>query len=468
MPLSRAPRAARSADRGGIFYGWVIVGSFFLFNALGQASGTLNFGLFVIPISEELGLSRQMIGWAQTARLWAGGLSGIVIGRWLDRHGPRVPVLVAGVAAVAGLLILSRAQSAGMLFGVLLALGASGWTAPGGGALIATVPVSKWFVRLRGRATGIVQLGLGVGGALLLPLTQSLIGSHGWRSALVTLAWLSAAVLPLTVLLRRQPGDLGLLPDGGPPRRRRSSAAGASRRRAPPADDDPRWTLAAAIRTAAMWKLTGAFAILGFLLGAASVHRVPHWVELGFSPATVSYAFGIDAAVATVTALAAGFVVERLAVRFVGAISCVLFCAAIALMTVGQAWLPLAARLRHRVRCRDRAESGGAGGDLGAVLRLALRRHDPWGGAADHGVGGRVRRAAGRFAARRDGNVPRLVDDRGGAERGVRGIAVERTAAAAAAATRRWVTAGGHPPRGPSDARNARSTGCRLARCAPQ
>ena len=230
MPLSRAPRAARSADSGGIFYGWVIVGSMFLFNALGQASGTLNFGLFVIPISEELGLSRQTIGWAQTARLWAGGLSGIVIGRWLDRRGPRVPVLVAGVAAVAGLLILSRAQSAGMLFGVLLALGASGWTAPGGGALIATVPVSKWFVRLRGRATGIVQLGLGVGGALLLPLTQSLIGRHGWRSALVTLAWLSAAVLPLIVLLRRQPGDLGLLPDGGPPRRRRSSAAGASQR----------------------------------------------------------------------------------------------------------------------------------------------------------------------------------------------------------------------------------------------
>ena len=45
-----------------------------------------------------------------------------------------------------------------------------------------------------------------------------------------------------------------------------------------------------------MWKLTATFAILAFLLGAASVHRVPHWVELGFSPATVSYAFGIDAA----------------------------------------------------------------------------------------------------------------------------------------------------------------------------
>ena len=321
-----------------------MVGAFFVFNALGQASGTLNFGLFVIPISDELGMSRQMIGWAQTARMWAGGLSGIVIGRWLDRYGPRGPVLVAAVVAVGGLLILSRAQTAAVLFGVLLALGASGWTAPGGGALIATVPVAKWFVRLRGRATGIVQLGLGVGGALLLPLTQALIGRYGWRAALVTLAWLSAAVVPLIVLLRRQPGDLGLLPDGGPPRRRaarRHDAEHLEPRNAAPADDDPRWTLAAAARTTAMWQLAAAFASLAFMLGAASVHRVPHWVELGFSPATVSYAFGIDAAVAMATALAAGFVVERLAVRFVGAISCTLFCMSLSLMLVGQAWPPL-------------------------------------------------------------------------------------------------------------------------------
>ncbi len=311
---------------------------------LGQASGTLNFGLFVIPISDELGMSRQMIGWAQTARMWAGGLSGIVIGRWLDRHGPRGPVLVAAVAAVGGLLILSRAQSPAVLFGVLLALGASGWTAPGGGALIATVPVSKWFVRLRGRATGIVQLGLGVGGALLLPLTQVLIDRHGWRSALVTLAWLSAAVVPLVVLLRRQPGDLGLAPDGGPPRRRAPRKDGAAvqvPRAAPPADDDPRWTMAGAARTTAMWQLTAAFASLAFMLGAASVHRVPHWVELGFSPATVSVAFGVDATVAMATALAGGFVVERLAARFVGAISGTLFCVALSLMLIGRAWPPV-------------------------------------------------------------------------------------------------------------------------------
>ena len=331
---------------GGLYYGWVIVGALFLFNLGGQASGTLNFGLFVIPISDELGMSRQMIGWAQTVRLWAGGLSALLIGRWLDRHGPRGPVLVAVAVATGGLLVLSRAQSSATLFAVLLALGASGWTAPGGGALIATVPVAKWFVRMRGRATGIVQIGLGVGGAVLLPLSQWLIDNRGWRGALVTLAWLSAVIAPLVLLLRRQPGDLGLLPDGGAPRRARAPAApgapgGTRRAPAAGADDEARWTLATAARTAAMWKLTAAFAVLGVLLGAASVHRVPHWVELGFSPATVSYAFGVDAATALLAALTAGFVVERLPVRAVGAAACMLFCASLALMIGGRAWPPL-------------------------------------------------------------------------------------------------------------------------------
>ena len=336
----KKPGAA--APHGGrLYYGWVIVGTFFLLNVAGQASGTLNFGLFVIPISEELGLSRQTIGWAQTGRLWAGGLSGIALGWWLDRFGPRVPVLAAIVIATAGLLVLARVQSAAALFGVLLALGASGWTGAGGSALFATVPVAKWFIRLRGRATGMVQLGLGVGGALLLPLTQALISNRGWRAALVTLAWLSAAMLPLVLLLRRQPGDLGLEPDGGPPRPRRTKPAPSAGGRAPRPAAEHAWTLRGAARSATMWQLTAAFAILGGLLGAASVHRVPHWVELGFSPATVSFAFGIDAATATVSALVAGFVVERLPVRVVGAVSCSLFCAALLLMVIGQAWLPL-------------------------------------------------------------------------------------------------------------------------------
>ena len=397
------------------YYGWVIVAAFFVLNAAGQASGTLNFGFFVIPMAEELGLSRQAIGWAQTMRLWASGLSGILIGRWLDRHGPRGPMLLAIVVATGGLLLLARAESPAVLFGVLLALGITGWTAPAGGALIATVPVSKWFIRQRGRATGIVQLGLGVGGAVFVALTQALISTRGWRSAWVTLAWLSAATVPLILLLRRQPGDMGLEPDGGPPGRGpRAGARRAAATSTPDPSEPVQWTLKAAIRTASLWKLSAAFAILGFLLGAASVHRIPHWIELGFHPATVSLAFSMDAGAATIMALAAGFVVERLDARIVGLVSCLCFCVAVALMAVAQMWAPAAmdaavVGLHAAVRLRSRPLHGRPGGDLGAVLRLAVRGHDPRRGAAVHLPGQRPGRTVRRCAARRVRELPQLV-----------------------------------------------------------
>ena len=308
-----------------LYYGWVIVASFFVFNIVGQASGTLNFGFFVIPMAEELGLSRQGIGWAQTMRLWASGFSGILIGRWLDRHGPRGPMLLAIVVTTSGLLLLSRAQSPIVLLGVLLGLGITGWTAPAGGALIATVPVSKWFIRLRGRAVGIVQLGLGIGAALLVPISQALISNRGWRSAWVTLSWLSALALPLVFLMRRQPSDMGLNPDG-------ETAI----------SDQKNWnTKLSASSRSSPWTLGGSLAIMAFLLGAASVHRIPHWIELGFHPSTVSLAVSLDAVGATIMALTAGFVVERLDARIVGTASCISFCFAVALMAVGQAWTPL-------------------------------------------------------------------------------------------------------------------------------
>lgn len=326
--------AARS---GRLYYGWVIVASFFVLNIAGQASGTLNFGLFVIPMAEELGLSRQAIGWAQTMRLWASGLSGILIGRWLDRYGPRGPMLLAIIVATCGLLILARTKTPAVLFGVLFALGLTGWTAPAGGALIATVPVSKWFVRLRGRAVGVVQIGLGVGGALLVPITQTLISNRGWQSAWITLAWVSAATLPLVFLLRRQPSDMGLKPDGETSRsdQRNANTELSEQRSAPP------WNLPEAVRTSSLWKLSASLAIIAFLLGASSVHRIPHWIELGFRPDTVSLAFSLDAIAAAIMALVAGFTVERIDARLVGTASCVSFCLAVALMAIGQPWAPL-------------------------------------------------------------------------------------------------------------------------------
>ncbi len=69
------------------FYGWVIVGVMAVSTAGSMAKGTLNFGLFVKPIGDDLGIGRAYFGWAQTARRGASTLSSPVAGPLIDHFG---------------------------------------------------------------------------------------------------------------------------------------------------------------------------------------------------------------------------------------------------------------------------------------------------------------------------------------------------------------------------------------------
>ncbi|MBI4233533.1 MAG: MFS transporter, partial [Chloroflexi bacterium] len=271
-----------------VFYGWVVVATLCAVNVAIQATGTLNFGLFVLPMGTELGMSRSLIGWAQTARSLAGGVSSFNLGRLLDQHGARFLVAAAALVTGLGLVGLGFIHEVWQLFLLFALVGLVGLSAPGG--LLTSVPVAKWFVRQRGRAMSVATVGFGVGAVAFLPITQLLIAGLGWRGAWVVLGIVSTAIIvPLSLLfLRRQPEDMGLAPDGEATPR----TVGAHS----PRQEEPAWTAGEALRTATLWKLTLAFMLVGFGMGGAGVHRIPYWVERGFNPQLVSYSFAADAA----------------------------------------------------------------------------------------------------------------------------------------------------------------------------
>ena len=77
-----------TTNRPRVYYGWAIVAaigtlSIVLANMVGA-----NIGVFVTPMSDDLGVGRSIFGWAFTVRMVGFGLSGLVIGRLLDRFGP--------------------------------------------------------------------------------------------------------------------------------------------------------------------------------------------------------------------------------------------------------------------------------------------------------------------------------------------------------------------------------------------
>ncbi|MFC1535094.1 MFS transporter [Thermodesulfobacteriota bacterium] len=297
-----------------IFYGWIIVATLFVVNFAIQGTGMLNMGLFIIPMCNDMGISRGLFGWLATSRNLSGGVSGFFIGRLLDRFGPRV--LIPCSALVTGICVMGYGVSNHIVYLFLLfsITGISGLATAGGG-ILTTVPVAKWFVRRRGLAMGLSTLGMGVGAVTFVPVTQFLINSFGWRKAWITLAIISMSlIIPFALgFLRRQPEDMGLLPDGVFDQSENKVTHDQSNER-----DEDVWTVREAIRTRAFWLLNAAWVLWGIATGG-SIHRMPYWIELGFDAKLVSFVFTIDAVCFTLMILGSGILLDRFPPRFIQA-----------------------------------------------------------------------------------------------------------------------------------------------------
>ena len=63
------------------FYGWVIVGVMAVVAAITPSLATLNFGLFIKPMGNELGIGRSIFGWAMTARQVGSAIASPIVGQ---------------------------------------------------------------------------------------------------------------------------------------------------------------------------------------------------------------------------------------------------------------------------------------------------------------------------------------------------------------------------------------------------
>ncbi len=295
-----------------IFYGWIIIAAMSFINFAIQAAGLFNMGLFIIPMCRDIGISRGMFGWLVTSRSLAGGVSTYLLGRLVDRFGARgllpLSALVTGLCMIG----IGLSDHVKYLFPLFMVIGFGGLAAGGGGILTA-VPVAKWFIRKRGLAIGIATLGTGLGAVFFVPFTQFFIEHLGWRKAWFILATvLMSLIIPIASLaVRRQPEDLGLLPDGD------------TKEREVPQDpsimkEETVWTVREAMGTRAFWLLNSAMLLWGMANGG-SVHRMAFWMEEGFDAQLVSFVFTIDAVGFSVMILASGILLDRFTPRFIPA-----------------------------------------------------------------------------------------------------------------------------------------------------
>ena len=212
---SRSVSVVRMMPRGRPYYGWVIVLVLGVTETVSWGVVYYAFSVFVTPTSAELGWSRAEIAGAFSVALVVSGVTGLLVGRWLDDHGPRLLMTVGSVAAVGLVLAWSQARDLGSFYLIWALIGVVMATILYGPAL-ATVTV--WFRRRRARALTVLTLMAGLASTIFIPLAAWLVAVQGRREALVTLAVILGVVtiVPHAVFLRRRPADLGLAVDGDP------------------------------------------------------------------------------------------------------------------------------------------------------------------------------------------------------------------------------------------------------------
>jgi MFS family permease len=305
---------ARLSRRLPFFYGWIIVAVAFVTMGLGVNARTA-FSLLFPAILTEFGWQRGVTAGAFSFGFLISALLSPVLGRLMDRRGPRV-VMELGIFVMAvGLLLATLASEPWHIYATLGVLVGAGSVCLGftGEALL----LSAWFVRRRGLAMSIAFSGVGIGSMVLMPLLQTIIERSGWRAACWAMGISVLVVLaPVNLLTRRRPGDIGLAPDGDD-----SSAVtppgGRERNVVDPLWAAVDWTLGRAVGTARFWWLaTGYFCAL-YVWYAVQVHQTKYLVEIGFRPRDAAWALGVVSLAGVPGQIALGHLSDRIGREFV-------------------------------------------------------------------------------------------------------------------------------------------------------
>ena len=184
----------------------VIIGLCFLmvFTCLGFCSSPKS--LFIVPVTEALGIDRSTYSWNDSCRFISTSIVNIFFGTLMNHFGPRKLIAAGFAALAASSLLYSFATNVFMIYlgGCLLGIGLS-WTTT---TMVGSV-VNRWCFEKKGTIMGAILAANGLGGALATQIISPIIESKaGYRRAYLVVAIILLAVGTLvTVLFRDKPKE---------------------------------------------------------------------------------------------------------------------------------------------------------------------------------------------------------------------------------------------------------------------
>jgi len=251
------------------------------------------FGLWLQPVTQAHGWTRETFAFAIAIQNLAWGISGVLAGILADRFGAFRVILVGTACYSLGLFGMAYADSSllfAMTAGVLIGVAQSGTTyAVVYGVIGRNVPADK-----RSWAMGVTAAAGSFGQFLMVPTEGFLIGQFGWQQALVLLGFAALLMAPMAWGLR-EPGFAGTAPV-----KREQSILHA---------------IHEAFKYPSFKLLMAGYFVCGFQVVFIGVHMPSYLKDKGLSPQVASYALALIGLFNVFGTYAAGVLGQRLAKR---------------------------------------------------------------------------------------------------------------------------------------------------------
>jgi MFS family permease len=309
-----------------IFYGWWIVLATNLICMIGYGTWLYSFGVFFKPMSAEFGWTRAMTAGAYSLRSIEGGIASPIVGWAVDKYGSRGVIVVGAIISGGAFALMPLVNSLlgfYLVYGILLSAGMSAML-----YLPAWTVIAKWFKRRLSLAMALLAVGAGFGGLICAPASAFLIERFGWRSAFVVLGvaiWVIA--IPLSLVVRNNPAEMGLAPDGDPlPEQEPQGNHSPSERKGSAADPSApgEYTLKQALKSSVFWTLALAFFFFGMAHSTVTVHTVPALTDAGIPVSKAAFSIGLLTLVSVIGRLSFGYLGDYVTKRYLFMIAYVL------------------------------------------------------------------------------------------------------------------------------------------------